>query len=435
VAVLHEAPKRRVLQSWKEIAAHLGVTVRSVQRWEEAGLPVHRQGSGSKARVFAYTDELQEWLVAGGAIATQPAEIASLEDSRRRWLWYGSAVCALLALVVGLLVLRQTGILPGARVPHSWTMEGTRLKIFDAHDRLCWEKRFSPFASYYEQFVKDRVLIADIDNDGRIEVLVNMVPENLAETGGSLLCFEQSGKLRWEYHYGGTKTFGTRTFEPSYVGRFLRVVTVNGRPRILTIANHYLWYPAQAALLDPITGRLIEEYWHPGSIYYYAIRDLDHDGQQELLLGALNNPGEGLGHAALVALRIPFSAGPRKVSVPNPPPGGGELAYVLFPLPDVAKVMGILPIMARFNIDAQQRIVIETPLPENGGLVYYLDRNFRVLEYHFSDNFSPLHNRFFRQGLLDHPLTDRETAALGQVATFATAPDGNSPAVQQFWKF
>jgi hypothetical protein len=213
------------------------------------------------------------------------------------------------------------------------------------------------------------------------------------------------------------------------------VVTVNGQPRILTVANHYLWYPAQAALLDPATGRLVEEYWHPGWIYHCVIRDLDHDGQHEVLFGAINNPGEGLGHAALLALRIPFSAGPRRIPVANSLAGGGELSYVLFPLPDVAKVLGVLPMMVRLSVDASQRILVETPLPEGGGMVYYLDRDFHVLEYHFSDNFAPLHNRLFRQHLLDHPLTDRETSALGRVATFPTAPDGNSPAIQRFWKF
>src|ERR1019366_7808221 len=66
MATPHNAPERKALQSWKEIATFLGVTVRSVQRWESGGLPVYRQGDGRKARVFAYPDELKQWLEAGG---------------------------------------------------------------------------------------------------------------------------------------------------------------------------------------------------------------------------------------------------------------------------------------------------------------------------------------------------------------------------------
>jgi|WetSurSiteA1Bulk_404760.scaffolds.fasta_scaffold04875_3 eukaryotic-like serine/threonine-protein kinase len=53
----------KILDSWKEIAEHLRRNVRTCQRWErEMGLPVHRLDGSSKARVFAYSGELDRWL-------------------------------------------------------------------------------------------------------------------------------------------------------------------------------------------------------------------------------------------------------------------------------------------------------------------------------------------------------------------------------------
>lgn len=50
-----------VLSGWKEIALYLRCGVRTVQRWEGYGLPIHRPISGKRAHVIAYTDELDWW--------------------------------------------------------------------------------------------------------------------------------------------------------------------------------------------------------------------------------------------------------------------------------------------------------------------------------------------------------------------------------------
>lgn len=51
-----------VLQSWKQIAEHLGRTERTAQRWElEFGLPVHRPSGKSRSSVMALAQEIEEW--------------------------------------------------------------------------------------------------------------------------------------------------------------------------------------------------------------------------------------------------------------------------------------------------------------------------------------------------------------------------------------
>ena len=62
--------QRRLLDSWKQIAAHLRRTVRTVQRWErQQGLPVRRHLHAHGASILAYTDELDSWLACS---ATEP---------------------------------------------------------------------------------------------------------------------------------------------------------------------------------------------------------------------------------------------------------------------------------------------------------------------------------------------------------------------------
>jgi Tfp pilus assembly protein PilF len=100
------------LESWKEIAAYLRRSERTVRRWEEKeGLPVHRLQHDRRGSVYAYTSELDGWresrrqVVADelaedppGASSAGPFPIAvsaSAPDTLRRGRW----ALALLALV------------------------------------------------------------------------------------------------------------------------------------------------------------------------------------------------------------------------------------------------------------------------------------------------------------------------------------------------
>ncbi|MGC4048674.1 MAG: hypothetical protein QM757_03990 [Paludibaculum sp.] len=73
------------MEGWKDMAAHLGRSVRTVQRWErEAGLPVRRLVVGGKAQVFAYRQELESWRMAREA-EPEPRRAGLLDRIRARW--------------------------------------------------------------------------------------------------------------------------------------------------------------------------------------------------------------------------------------------------------------------------------------------------------------------------------------------------------------
>ena len=77
------APKDRSdrLDSWKAIADYLGRDVRTLLRWEkEKGLPVHRVPGAKRQAVFAFVQELDEWLVKSGD-STSEAGSAPFEDN------------------------------------------------------------------------------------------------------------------------------------------------------------------------------------------------------------------------------------------------------------------------------------------------------------------------------------------------------------------
>ncbi len=100
------------LHSWKEIAAHLRHSIRTVQRWERTeGLPVHRHGHQKRDAVYAYRSEVDTWWRRRGSLPDEerceepagtlpvgPAEVRSVAIIRRPWLIVGTAAAALLLI-------------------------------------------------------------------------------------------------------------------------------------------------------------------------------------------------------------------------------------------------------------------------------------------------------------------------------------------------
>jgi TolB-like protein len=88
------------LDSWKEIAAHLGREVRTVQGWEKnEGLPIHRHQHAKQGSVYAFRSELDAWRKARKGSPESPTP-------RRRWPIAVAAAVAILA-AAGFFVWRK----------------------------------------------------------------------------------------------------------------------------------------------------------------------------------------------------------------------------------------------------------------------------------------------------------------------------------------
>ena len=83
------------LNSWKEIAAYLNRSVRTVIRWEaEQGLPVHRQVHDKRGAVHAYKTALDAW-VQQRTLGPESAETVAAPSARpERWwtIWASAGV-------------------------------------------------------------------------------------------------------------------------------------------------------------------------------------------------------------------------------------------------------------------------------------------------------------------------------------------------------
>ncbi len=79
-----------ILSGWKEIAGYLHCGVRTVQRWEAEGLPVHRPAPYKRSHVIAHSEELDCWVRNGSSpdseyqkLSTSLATAQKLYDENR----------------------------------------------------------------------------------------------------------------------------------------------------------------------------------------------------------------------------------------------------------------------------------------------------------------------------------------------------------------
>ena len=107
--------ERKVFDSWKEISSYLRRSVSTCQRWEaELGLPIHRLDGTPKARVFAYQDELDGWLVEKPFLAGAPDEVVeSTKRKKLRFLFIAAGALVVLAALAAII----WRVFPGAPVP------------------------------------------------------------------------------------------------------------------------------------------------------------------------------------------------------------------------------------------------------------------------------------------------------------------------------
>ena len=406
--------KDNILTSWKEIAAYLDRDVRTCVRWEQRyGLPVHRLGRDSKAKVFAYTDEIDRWLQERSALADAPVEPVI---RHRRWFHPVAGVFALagLAAAAYFLFFSRTG-------PANFRIEGSVLIIVDKHGHDLWSydtkrKDLLDDATYRDHFqirshsttyqpMWPYIAIHDLNGDGRKEVLLSIKTRSEIDEG-LLVVLDDKGHELWSYPVGRALTFGGKPFPFEYriFGFDVDDFDDDGRPEVLVVSFQKLDWPCQVVLLDA-AGRLKGEYWNAGYIMDADLGDVDLDGRKELILAGVNNeyargclavfkPGQLRGMSPQISdeFRSP-QLGP-----------GGQSVYVLFPRCDVETAMHVQGDPVNYfwlhktgGLDAEST---------EAHIIYRLDASLTCRYVTLSHPFKNLHAEFVKEGRISSTADD-----------------------------
>ncbi|MBL8230508.1 MAG: PD40 domain-containing protein [Bryobacterales bacterium] len=233
------------LDSWKQIAAYLNKSERTVRRWHEAeGLPVHKHQHKQKGTVWAYQAEIDAWLHGRTApMDTAPMETAT-PAAPRRWPFWAAGVFAAGVLLLALRgggarsVKPETSVvtaLPGMEYGPSVSPDGSRVAFF-------WgPQEFPKHGIYVKRFDQEQV-----------------TPLILAEKHGEFWflynpAWSPDGR---SIAYLGRKARTAETFLfviPSAGGAPRQIAQIGGSGRVFFgNHNHLSWTPDGAAIVAPV---------------------------------------------------------------------------------------------------------------------------------------------------------------------------------------
>ncbi len=399
------------LTSWKEIAAYLGVSLRTAQKWEkERGLPIRRL-PGGRGRVGITVADLEGWKASG--TNTEPAPAAPAAPTRSRGWKLATTAAACLVVTAGAwfaFAVRSAD-------PATWRIEHDVLIVSDARGRELWRKLFpGPPALTGEP--GQQPWIGDLDEDGRAEVIFNYVPLQIAPS--ALICYSHDGREKWRFAPGRTVETRIERFEPPYRTARFAVARSGGRQVVFVTSMHFLYYPCQVAALSA-QGKLLGEYWHSGQLRPIAVGP---DGL--LYLGGVSNGHKEatlvvLDPAALSGASVEQDADYQLLGLP----AARERARMLFARTCINRKQEQWNWATEFFFTAEGLAVsvMEVAKPRGADVYYHLTRSLRLQRVVPSSQFEAVHAELHEKRVLDHPLSADELGDWKRL-TYLVDPNG-----------
>jgi len=436
------------LDSWKEIASYLNKTIRTVQRWEvERHLPIHRipkadSSSRNRGSVYAIPAEIDRWWEAernninadGNGIGT-PIESndggcgGETDDSPpvpndrvgrpHSWFQTTPGRIAVLGVVLGLLGIGflVSRILQRPSMPVLAVVEDKfRLLALGDKGNILWVKQFSTSIGC-NRLLEKPAKVVDIDADSVNEVITGLYSSPFVYQSDKIVCLNSRGFVRWEFVPGASITWHDYAFPNMFrLWGYSIGSLANGKKFIVAVANHDMDSPSQVAVLDA-QGKAMGGYWHTGWIFSHLVMDLDYDGNDEIIVGGVDDLRKKP-FLAVIRPEIPWSISPVPAGYAPGFATGEEISYFLFPQTDAAEALDRTSRVVELKKlgDHYLSAGIELPgVPDILERVYLLDTKFQTVRLVLTEEFGSLHKQLKREKRLDHEMREQDKENLRQL--------------------
>jgi hypothetical protein len=413
------------LNGWKEIAAHLGKGVRTVQRWErEYGLPVRRLGREGGEIVFAFTDEIDRWSAEWGprrqadedseAAPVPAASGAAVEPRSRR-----TALAAVATLVIVISIGLWFALWPAAASRIGVAKVEGRMLVAYGHDRerlWTYALEFEPDRTYSRiyspQHGMNKITVADLENDGSDEVMLLTSSVGVRGPQGFRV-FNADGSVRFAIEPRDTVTFGAEEYVGPWAAYRLFVTdNPDGTRSIWTAFVHSLWFPTLLLEVDA-SGRIKSKYWSNG--YIENVTVANRAGRPRVFIGGTNNETRGASLAVFDHGQVRGSApAVRERYQCRTCEHGGPDHFLVFPRQCLATAMDGQAAVAEIRVDEAGNVFVlsgeghrqnrDGDFP--AGVWYTINPEFTAAAMRFTQGIHVAHAQMERAGLISHAFSE-----------------------------
>lgn len=417
------------LDGWKEISGYLRCDIRTCLRWEkDAGLPIHRINTGAtRSRVFAYRAELDRWLAGDHEAQKRIAR----PGRTGRW--------GIVAAGAGLLAVALMAwmLWPSSPAPVDCRAKGQTLVCFDAKDRELWHLAIdSPvdLAGFLADGdlplgrpVRHRVVLKDIDGDGRNEVAVFDYDRN--PSARAVLLLDHDGEELWAGHPAFDVRYREQSpgssFRPFQLG--VEDIDGDGAREVLALWAHDRFHPGLFEVYAG-SGNRVFQYHHTGLLQSFTV--VERADRRQILIGGTNNLLGG--DAVLVILDardlqsglgppydVPDDLRSRATElaryVPVNPQRARQLRYLRFPHNDLSRATGTTWMNVYEILADEDGYSVQVDCGSRTPAYFTFDASFNLIGVQAGPDLRKIYEAHLSSGNVNRPLDEFLNAWLRRV--------------------
>jgi len=341
-------------------------------------------------------------------IQKQSVPKRAINTARKHWINTLSII--LLTIFFSLLITQDWD-----NKPTIVKLVENRISVQNKNEKELFSKSATETILY--QFEQKARLI-DINKDGVNELILTAENKyNLRNTypKDTVRCYNNFGKLIWEFAYEDTVPSLEEKFEKRYIIGMIDTVTVNDIKLLYLIVNNAPYYPSSIFALDLKTGKKVgPTLWHPGRIRGGIIKFLKKDFPN-LVLAGVNN---GLNNTIIFSISVNNMNGQAPTSEPyyflNLPLAKFD-QYIVLPKSDYTEFF-----KTRFNYPPDMGIIDNEAInnfetctlggknndPKNLSIRYSFDYNFNSVKTVITDDFQMKRDDLVQKKILPPPYID-----------------------------